>query len=78
MSGCMKHSTATKEQGELLSLKLDELPDYLTVPEAAAVLRVGKRVIYEMVKRKELADVVHIGPKRITRIPAESIRKLAK
>lgn len=53
----------------------EDLPLVLTVSEAAAALRVGKRVIYECVRRKEI-KAAHIGPKRIIRIRREEIDRL--
>lgn len=47
-------------------------PLLLTIPEAAAVLAVGRTTIYELISDGQL-DVVHIG--RACRVPADAIRE---
>ncbi len=47
-------------------------PLLLTIPEAAAVLAVGRTTIYELISDGQLA-AVHIG--RSCRVPADAIRE---
>jgi len=50
--------------------KLNELPDVLTVAEAASVLRIGQRQLRQLLSRRELY-AARIG--RSIRIPRSSI-----
>ena len=58
-----------------------DLPDFLTVPEAAAVLRIGRTAAYDLAKRYERTDgaeglpVVRIG--RVLRVPRAHLERLA-
>lgn len=47
-------------------------PLLLTIPQAAAVLAVGRTTLYELISDGQL-DVVHIG--RSCRVPADAIRE---
>ena len=59
---------------------LDELPDVLTVEEAAAVLRIGRGAAYELARRwretngREGLPVVTLG--RSLRVPTALLRRL--
>jgi excisionase family DNA binding protein len=61
-------------------LALDELPEVLTVEEAAAVLRIGRGAAYELARQwRETAGrsglpVVTLG--RSLRVPREALRRL--
>ncbi len=57
------------------SIRIEELPDVLTVEETAAVLRVCKKVVYEDVERGTI-KAARIGPKRIIRIRRETVLAL--
>jgi excisionase family DNA binding protein len=52
---------------------LATLPEVLTVPEAAAILRVGRNQLYQAIARGELG-AVHIG--RSIRIPKTALLTL--
>lgn len=59
---------------------LDELPEVLTVEEAAAVLRIGRGAAYELARRwresngREGLPVVTLG--RSLRVPRAALRRL--
>ena len=59
---------------------LDELPDVLTVEEAAAFLRIGRGAAYELARQWRLTDgreglpVVTLG--RTLRVPKASLARL--
>jgi excisionase family DNA binding protein len=53
---------------------LSELPEFLTVAEVAAYLRIGKGLIYEMVRSGELRSV-RMG--RLVRVPREALSEMA-
>lgn len=53
---------------------LTDLPEFLTVPECAAFLGTSRGVIYDMVRRGELAGV-RVG--RLLRIPRSALTALA-
>ena len=59
---------------------LDELPDVLTVAEAARVLRIGRGAAYEQARRWEATNgreglpVVRLG--RCLRVPTAALRRL--
>jgi excisionase family DNA binding protein len=36
-------------------------PEMLTVDEAAALLRVNRKTVYEAIRRKQLPGVIHLG-----------------
>jgi excisionase family DNA binding protein len=44
------------------SVQFDNLPDVLTVVEAARVLRIGRHTLYEAVRRKEV-PAIRVGRK---------------
>ncbi len=48
-------------------------PRVLTVPEAAALLRISRRHVYELVRRGEL-PAIRLG--RVVRIPADAVTGL--
>lgn len=48
-------------------MRLDDAPDLLKVSEAAAILRVGRNAVYEMVTSGELASLRIGGRIRIPR-----------
>jgi excisionase family DNA binding protein len=58
---------------QILWVDLSSAPVILTVPEVARCLRVSERLVYNMIKRGELA---HIRIGRLMRIPAEALRLL--
>lgn len=41
----------------MVALRFDELPEFLTMREAQAILRVGRSTIYELAHRGELRTV---------------------
>ena len=45
----------------------------LTIPEAAAQLRIGRSTVYELINAGQL-EVVHIG--RSARVPVEAVEQL--
>jgi len=54
-------------------------PEYLTANEAAAVLRVGPRVIYSLVAAGELNAVrLGTGPQPRLRIPSHALEDLER
>lgn len=53
-------------------MTLDDAPDVLTVPEAAALARVGRNALYEAVARGDIYGV-RIG--RTIRIPKVALRR---
>jgi excisionase family DNA binding protein len=53
---------------------LAELPPVLTVPEAARVLRIGRRQAYEAVRSGQIAPTVRIG--RRVLVPRGTIERL--
>jgi excisionase family DNA binding protein len=61
-------------------LALDELPEVLTVEEAAAVLRIGRGAAYELARQwresggRHGLPVVTLG--RSLRVPREALRQL--
>ncbi len=63
-------------------MSLDELPDFLTVEEAAAVLRIGRTSAYLLCQRWRYSDgevglpVVRVG--RQLRIPRAALVRLAE
>ena len=57
----------------MLRLRLDDLPDALTVRQAADVLGISKNSTYEAIRRGEI-PAVRIG--RVIRVPALGLRKL--
>jgi len=61
--------------GEISCVQLPQLavPKLLTVPEVAGLLRVSERLVYNMIKRRELA---HVRLGRLMRIPAEAVKSL--
>ena len=52
------------------SVTLDNAPDLLTVPEAAALLRISRNAAYEAVRRGDLPSL-HIG--RSVRVPKAAL-----
>ena len=60
---------------------LDDLPEFLTVPEAAAVLRIGRNSAYSLCQRWLISGgrsglpVVQLG--RSLRVPRDGLRQLA-
>jgi excisionase family DNA binding protein len=56
---------ATGATADRRAINLDELPDVLTVPEAGAVLRIGRNAAYEAVQRGELYAVRIGGSLRV-------------
>ena len=48
--------------------------DYLTVPEVAALLKVSRWTVYELIRTRELASF-KLG--RCRRIPAAAVREMA-
>lgn len=71
-------------RGELRSVgqrpRLDDLPEVLTVEEAAAVLRIGRAAAYELARQwreshgREGLPVVALG--RSLRVPRVALRRL--
>ena len=63
-------------------MSLDELPDFLTVEEAAAVLRIGRTSAYLLCQRWRFTNgeaglpVVRIG--RQLRVPRSAIQRMAE
>ena len=63
-------------------LPFDELPDFLTVEEAAAVLRIGRGKAYELARvwratgGREGLPVVVLG--RSLRVPRDGLRRLLR
>jgi excisionase family DNA binding protein len=53
--------------------RLADLPDVLTVPEAARFLRIGRNSVYEAVRRHELPSV-RIGRRLL--IPKAALQRL--
>jgi excisionase family DNA binding protein len=49
-----------------------ELPSMLTVPEAAAWLRVGRSVLYEAIRAGQLPGVLRVG--RFVRIDRDALK----
>ena len=62
------------------AVSLDDLPEVLTVEEAAAVLRIGRGAAYELARRWRESDgrdglpVVTLG--RSLRVPRAALRRL--
>lgn len=54
-----------------------ELGEFLTVPEAASLLRVGEYVIYRAIKGGRIAGVKRVGTRKGLRIPVDSFRTYA-
>jgi excisionase family DNA binding protein len=63
-----------KKNGKDLRRHLADLPDVLTVEEAASLLRIGRNTAYEMVRRGQIPHV-NLGV-RATRIPKRSLESL--
>ena len=58
-------------------MSLDDLPEVLTVDEAAAYLRIGRTAAYEAVRRGELPGVLKLGRTiRISRFALERVLEL--
>jgi hypothetical protein len=61
-------------------LSFDELPEVLTVEEAAEVLRIGRTLAYELARRFELSNgaaglpVLRIG--RVLRVPKSALARI--
>ncbi|MGE4164114.1 MAG: helix-turn-helix domain-containing protein [Vicinamibacterales bacterium] len=61
-------------------MSFDELPDVLTVEEAADVLRIGRTLAYELARRFEVSDgaaglpVLRIG--RVLRVPKSALARI--
>ncbi|MGE3359207.1 MAG: helix-turn-helix domain-containing protein [Acidimicrobiia bacterium] len=61
-------------------LSFDELPEVLTVEEAAEVLRIGRTLAYELARRFELSagaaglPVLRIG--RVLRVPKSALARI--
>ena len=61
-------------------LSFDELPEVLTVEEAAEVLRIGRTLAYELARRFEVSDgtaglpVLRIG--RVLRVPKSALARV--
>lgn len=62
--------TQKKERGRTMTTPANELPPILTVPEAAAFLRIGRTAAYEAV-RLGLIPSVRLG--RLVRIPRDAL-----
>ena len=56
-------------------MTLDDAPAFLTVPEAAQVLRIGRSAAYEAAQRGEL-PTVRFG--RRLRVPRQALLRLAR
>lgn len=54
-----------------------ELGEFLTVQEAASLLRTGEYVIYRAIKGGRIAGVKRIGTRKGLRIPVDSFRDYA-
>lgn len=54
---------------------LEELPELLSVAEAAAWLKIGRGLAYEMVRRGDLASV-RLG--RLVRVPRAALASILK
>jgi hypothetical protein len=71
-----------KTQPVEVTMSLDELPEFLTVEEAAAVLRIGRTSAYECCRRwretggQEGLPVVSFG--RLLRVPRAALSRLAQ
>ena len=58
---------------------MQELPDFLTVEEAAAILRIGRTAAYEQARRYEDTDgqdgipVIRVG--RLMRVPRHALER---
>lgn len=52
---------------------IDELPSLLTVPEAAEVLRIGKRQMYEIVKTGRIKAITFGRSIRVPRVAIEAL-----
>ena len=61
----MSHSTCRKVP-VLASESLPRLPDFLTVEEAAALLRVNRKTLYESIRLGQVPGIVRLG--RVLRI----------
>ncbi len=56
----MSHSTCRKAP-VLASVARPGVPDFLTVEEAAALLRVNRKTLYESIRLGQMPGVVRIG-----------------
>ncbi|WP_140789278.1 helix-turn-helix domain-containing protein [Myxococcus xanthus] len=61
----MSHSTCRKAPG-LAAVALPGAPDFLTVEEAAALLRVNRKTLYESIRLGQVPGIVRLG--RVLRI----------
>ena len=72
------------ERGDLRVIvnrtSLDELPDVLTVEEAAKVLRIGRGAAYELARQWRESGGMHglpvVSLGRSLRVPREALRRL--
>ncbi|MFP2962531.1 helix-turn-helix domain-containing protein [Myxococcus sp. 1LA] len=57
----MSHRAWQKGPEEAAGAPSSGVPDFLTVEEAAALLRVNRKTLYESIRLGQLAGVVRIG-----------------
>lgn len=66
----MSHSTCRKAP-VLASVARPGVPDFLTVEEAAALLRVNRKTLYESIRLGQVPGIVRLG--RVLRIRRSSL-----
>ncbi|WP_141618476.1 helix-turn-helix domain-containing protein [Myxococcus sp. AB036A] len=57
----MSHSTCRNGPAHAAEAPTPKVPDFLTVEEAAALLRVNRKTLYESIRLGQLPGVVRIG-----------------
>ncbi len=58
---------------------MSAVSEYLTPDEAAAALKCGRRLVYDLVSEGQLRSVrLATGPKARTRIPSDALTELAR
>lgn len=66
-----KHNPSNHLSNESLAGTANNLPAIMTVREAAAILKISRWMVYQLMNKGELA-YYHIG--RLRRIPVEAVR----
>ena len=76
----MRTDTRTQNERQLRLLQVDDLPEVLTVEEAAAILRIGRGAAYALARRwrasggREGLPVIELG--RTLRVPRRELDRL--
>ena len=65
MSSSIDNRNDLVEQNDVSQFELDKLPEFLTVPELARLLRVTNNTIYDLFSRKEIPGGRRLGKRAI-------------